>query len=134
MVNKVILIGRIGKDPELKSLTSGTSVVNFSLATTETWKKDGEKQERTTWLNCSAFGKTGEMIAQYFKKGDLIYVEGSIRVDKVEETYYTKIQVNSFSFLPTGKKKESAEASNEEDSSNDVPYQGSKGSDDDLPF
>ena len=74
-MNKVILCGRIGKDPETRFAASGTTVVNLSLATSERYK--GEEQ--TTWHNLVAFGKTGEFIATYFKRGEAILVEGKIQ-------------------------------------------------------
>ncbi len=72
-VNKVILIGNLGQDPEVRFLPSGDPVANFSLATTESWtdKQSGTKQEKTEWHRCAAFGKLAEIIQQYVKKGSL---------------------------------------------------------------
>lgn len=137
-----MLLGRLGKDPETKNISDNLSVTSFSVATSENWKdKEGKKQERTTWLNCVAFGKLGENIAKFFGKGDMIFVEGSIRIETVEKDeetkYYTKIMVSSFSFVGSGKgsaKTEGSGTSQEEDS-NQMPYEGSKNKvDDDLPF
>ncbi len=81
-VNKVILVGRLGKDPEIGSVPSGTAKVKFSLATDEKFTdRNGEKQERTEWHNIVAWGKLGEICGQYLKKGKLVYIEGSIRTD-----------------------------------------------------
>ena len=81
-VNKVILVGRLGKDPEIGSVPSGTVKVKFSLATDEKFTdRNGEKQERTEWHNIVAWGKLGEICGQYLKKGKLVYIEGSIRTD-----------------------------------------------------
>ena len=85
-VNKVILVGRLGKDPELRSIPSGTSVAKFSLATDERFTdKSGEKQDRTEWHNIVAWGKLGEICGQYLRKGKLVYIEGSIRTDSWDD-------------------------------------------------
>ena len=85
MVNKVILVGRIGKDPEKHQLESGI-VVNFSLATNEKWKdKQGEKQESVEWHNCKAFGSLADIINTHVKQGDLIYVEGKVKTRSYEQ-------------------------------------------------
>ena len=82
-VNKAILIGRVGRDPESRFLASGEAVCNFSIATSEQWKdKNGEKQEATEWHRISFFGKVAEVCAQYLKKGSTVYIEGSIRTRK----------------------------------------------------
>jgi len=86
MINKVILVGRLGKDPEVRSTPSGTSVAKFSLATDERFTdKNGEKQERTEWHNVVAWGKLGEICGQYLKKGKLVFIEGSIRTDSWDD-------------------------------------------------
>ena len=84
-LNKVQLIGRVGQDPEYKATQSGTAVVNFSIATTEKWKKDGQQQEKTEWHDCCCFGKLADIINSYVKKGSLIYVEGSLETQKWED-------------------------------------------------
>ena len=85
-VNKVILVGRLGKDPEIRSTPNGTTVCKFSLATDERWTdKSGEKQERTEWHNIVAWGKLGEICGQYLRKGKLIYIDGSIRTDSWDD-------------------------------------------------
>jgi len=85
-VNKVILVGRLGKDPEVKSTPSGTTVTKFSIATDEKFTdKSGEKQERTEWHNIVAWAKLGEICGQYLRKGKLVYIEGSLRTDSWED-------------------------------------------------
>ena len=85
-VNKVILIGNLGKDPEIRYAASGTPVCRFSLATNETWKdKAGNAQEHTEWHSIVAFGRLGEICGEYLRKGQLCYVEGTIRSGKYEE-------------------------------------------------
>ena len=86
MINKVILVGRLGKDPEIRSTPGGTSVAKFTIATDERYTdKSGEKQERTEWHNITAWGKLGEICGQYLKKGKLVYIEGSIRTDSWDD-------------------------------------------------
>jgi single-strand DNA-binding protein len=84
-VNKVILIGRLGRDPELRYTADGTPVATFTLATTETRKnKDGTKSERTEWHRIVAWRKLGEISGEYLKKGRLVYIEGSIQSREYE--------------------------------------------------
>jgi single-strand DNA-binding protein len=105
-INKVILVGRLGKDPEIRSVPSGTSVAKFTLATDEKFTdRSGEKQERTEWHNIVAWGKLAEICGQYLKKGKLIYIEGSIRTDSWDDKesgqkrYRTEIIANSMQML-----------------------------------
>src|SRR3954447_131108 len=82
-VNKVVLIGNLGRDPEVRYLPSGDPVANFSLATTESWKdKSGQKKEDTQWHQVEVFGKTAEIVRDYCTKGKQVYIEGSIRYDE----------------------------------------------------
>lgn len=79
MVNKAILVGRLGRDPETRYTGGGTAVANFSIATSEKFKdKNGEKQEKTEWHKITAWGKLAEICQQYLKKGALVYIEGTI--------------------------------------------------------
>jgi single-strand DNA-binding protein len=105
-VNKVILLGNVGKDPEVKFLPSGQPVANFSVATSDRYKdKAGEFQERTEWHNIVAFGKLAEIIRDYVKKGSKLYVEGSLRTsswdDKTDgkKRYKTEIVLAELSLL-----------------------------------
>src|SRR5574340_280924 len=85
-VNKVIILGRLGKDPETRYMTNGEAVTNFSIATSETWKdKSGEKQEKVEWHNITAYRKLGEIIGEYVKKGSLIYIEGKLQTRKWQD-------------------------------------------------
>ena len=82
-VNRVILIGNLGHDPEMRYMPSGDAVASFSIATTETWKdKNGQKQEQTEWHRISMFGKQAEVAGQYLKKGSSVYIEGRIQTRK----------------------------------------------------
>ncbi len=85
-VNKVILIGNLGADPEMRYLPSGEAVANLRIATTENWKdKNGDKQEATEWHRVSFFGRQAEVCGQYLKKGSSVYIEGSIRTRKWQD-------------------------------------------------
>jgi len=86
-VNKVILIGNLGKDPEVRYMPSGGAVVNITLATSDTWKDktSGEAKERTEWHNVVFFNKLAEIVGQYLKKGSRMYVEGSLRTRKWQD-------------------------------------------------
>lgn len=85
-VNKVILIGRLGKDPEIRSTPQGTTVAKFTIATDERFTdRSGEKQERTEWHNIVAWSKLAEICGQYLKKGKLVYIEGSLRTDSWDD-------------------------------------------------
>lgn len=85
-VNKVILIGNLGADPETRYLPSGDAVTNIRIATTENWKdKSGEKQEHTEWHRISFFGRQAEVAGEYLKKGSPVYIEGRIRTRKWQD-------------------------------------------------
>ncbi len=85
-VNKVMLIGNLGKDPELKYMPSGKAVCNFSIATTESWKDDsGNKKENTEWHNICTFGKLAEICGQYLRTGSKVYIEGRLKTRRWED-------------------------------------------------
>ncbi|MFA7494979.1 MAG: single-stranded DNA-binding protein [Acidithiobacillus sp.] len=96
-VNKVILLGHLGKDPEMRYQPSGGAIANFSIATSETFKdKDGNKQERTEWHRVALFGRTAEIAGEYLRKGSMAYVEGRLQTRKWtdkegQERYTTEI-------------------------------------------
>ena len=83
-VNKVVLVGNLGKDPEMRYTQNGGAVANFSIATTEGWKnkQTGEYENKSEWHNIVVFGKFGEMVGQYLKKGAKVYVEGKLQTNK----------------------------------------------------
>ena len=85
-VNKVILVGNLGRDPETRYMPDGGAITNISIATTSTWKdKSGEKQEATEWHRISFFGKLAEIAGEYLKKGSQVYVEGKLRTRKWQD-------------------------------------------------
>ncbi|HEY4554905.1 MAG TPA: single-stranded DNA-binding protein [Lysobacter sp.] len=107
-VNKVILVGNLGNDPEVKYTQGGMAVTTLSLATTSVRKdKDGNQQERTEWHRVKLFGKLGEIAGEYLKKGRQVYIEGSIRYDKFTgadgvEKYFTDIVADEMQMLGGG--------------------------------
>jgi len=105
-INKVILVGTCGKDPETRYMPSGKAVTNMSIATSEAWKdkKTGEKQESTEWHNLTFFDRLGEIAGEYLKKGSQIYVEGKLKTEKWQDKsgndrYTTKIICNELQML-----------------------------------
>ncbi len=104
-VNKVILIGHLGKDPEVRYMPNGEAVANVSIATSENWKdKSGEKQERTEWHNLVFYKRLAEIVGEYLKKGSQIYVEGRLQTRKWQtkegqDRYTTEIIVNEMNML-----------------------------------
>ena len=105
-INKVILLGRLGKDPEVKYTPSGTPVAKFTIATNDRFKdKEGQWQDRTEWHNVTAWARTAEIAGEYLKKGNQVYVEGSLRThswdDKTtgQKKYMTEIVVNDLVLL-----------------------------------
>ena len=105
-INKAILIGNLGKDPEVRYMPNGDAVANFTIATSESWKdkNTGEKQEKTEWHRCVAFRKTAEIISKYVTKGSKIYVEGKIQTRKWQgqdgqDKYTTEIVVRDLQML-----------------------------------
>lgn len=105
-VNKVIVVGNLGKDPEVRYTPGGSAVANVTIATSEQWKdkNTGEKQERTEWHNVTFFGRLAEIVGEYLKKGAQVYVEGSLRTEKWQDKngndrYTTKIIANEMQML-----------------------------------
>lgn len=110
-VNKVQLIGRLGKAPELRYTSTSAAVCIFSLATHEVWRdKSGEKQESLEWHNITVWGKVGENCHKYLTKGSLVYLEGSIKTDTYDKNgvkmYTTKIVARDVKFLDTKSKEQ----------------------------
>ena len=137
MVNKVILIGNLGADPEIRYTQSGAAVANLRLATTETWKKDGEKEELTEWHRVVTFGRLAEICGEYLSKGSKIYIEGRIQTRKWEDRdgntrYTTEIVAREMKMLSpkgAGGQGQGGEYGQEEPPVPDTPPMG-----DDVPF
>jgi single-strand DNA-binding protein len=105
-INKVIIVGNLGADPETRAMPSGSTVANLRIATTENWKdkQTGENQERTEWHRVVLFGRLGEIAAEYLRKGSQVYIEGSLRTRKWQdkqgnERYSTEIVANEMQML-----------------------------------
>ncbi len=148
-VNKVILLGNVGKDPEIKATASGTVVATFSIATSERFKdKTGNWQDRTEWHNLVAYQRTAEIIRDYVKKGNKLYVEGRLQTsswdDKTtgQKKYKTEIIVNDLSLLSGrgeggesgGGYSKSNTASFDQRGPTDDYSQSTEITDDDIPF
>ncbi len=105
-VNKVILIGNLGADPETRSMPSGMTVANIRIATSESWKdkQSGEQKERTEWHNVALFGRLGEIAGEYLRKGAQVYIEGSLRTRKWQDKegrdrYTTEVIANDMQMI-----------------------------------
>lgn len=137
-MNKVILLGNLGQDPELKYLPNGNGVANLSLATSESWTdKNGQKQEKVEWHRIIVFGKMAEVCAQYLSKGSTILVEGKLQTRNWEDKqtqkkmYITEIIANNVQFVG-GKPKQSQNNQQQQQQQNNQPPQNF--ANDDIPF
>lgn len=146
-VNKAILVGRLGKDPELRYTPNGRAVASFPMATDRRWKsQDGQQQSETTWHNIVAWGRQAEVINEYMSKGRQLYIEGRISNRSYDDKegnkrYYSEVVVENFTFLGDrgdsgggGGRASSGAASAPPDESQAPPPQGEASDDDDLPF
>ena len=143
-INKVILLGNVGQQPEVRSLQGGQRVASFRLATSERYKsKDGEMNELTEWHSCTAWGQQAELIEKYIGKGSRIYLEGKLRTrsyqDKSGATrYVTEVIVDRIEFCGGGARQESqpAAGTGTRATTDRVPdaRPGNEGEEDDLPF
>ena len=103
-LNRVQLIGNLGKDPDARFTPTGKQVVKFSLAVSNRWKKDGEVREATEWVNIEAWGRLAEICNKYLHKGSLVYIEGRLKTDKYvddhgENRYFTKVVIQQMQML-----------------------------------
>ena len=134
-VNKVILIGHLGKDPEVRTFENGSKKVTFPLATSETYKdKDGNRKELTEWHNVVCWRNLADIAEKFLRKGRLLYVEGRLRTRTWEDAngakhYFTDIEASGFTMLggkdddkPTGKQVEQAEPVSFVDNGSDLPF------------
>ncbi len=140
-INKVILIGRLGKDPELRYTTSGQPVANFTIATTEVRNsKDGDKQEYTEWHRIVAWGRLAEICGEYLTKGKMVYIEGALRTRSWDDKqgskrWTTEIVSQTMQILsPAGDKGGTDDRTDSEIPEDFNVDDDSFGSDDDVPF
>jgi single-strand DNA-binding protein len=141
-INKAIIVGNLGGDPEVRTTGNGTSIATFTVATSESWtdKQSGEKQERTEWHRIKAFGRLAEICGEYLKKGRQVYIEGQIRTDKYTdkqgvEKYSTDIIANEMQMLggnEGGSRPAQDRPAQRQESPKSAPAGGFE--DDDLPF
>jgi single-strand DNA-binding protein len=152
-INKVILVGHLGKDPEVRHLDGGVTVASFPLATSETYNKDGRKIEQTEWHNIVMWRGLADIASKYLQKGKLVYIEGKLRTRSFEDKeghkkYTTEVVAENFTMLGRksdfeGQGENNHQKTHEENGaghSNDIvvkedqPMNYEKGTDDDLPF
>ena len=131
-INKVILVGNLGRDPEVGALQNGDRVVRLSIATSEKWKdkSSGEPRERTEWHRVVMYGKMAETASEYMKKGQMVYVEGRLQTNEWEDQNQvkrktTEIRCDNFTML--GRRSDSTQGST-------APNNKTEDQDDDLPF
>jgi single-strand DNA-binding protein len=141
-VNKVIVVGNLGSDPDTRYMPSGSAVTNLSIATSESWKdkQSGEQKERTEWHKVAMFGKLAEIAAEYLRKGSQVYIEGKLRTRKWQDKegkdrWTTEIVADEMQMLG-GRSGGGAPAANESQGSSAPPpsSSGSGDFDDDIPF
>ena len=141
-VNKVILVGNLGKDPEVRYMPNGNAVANITLATTESWKDktSGEQQEKTEWHRIVMFRRLGEIAGEYLKKGSQVYIEGKLQTRKWQDNtgndrYTTEIVANEMQMLGGRGGGGSASFSQDSAPAQSAPQPAAAGEfDDDIPF
>ena len=151
-INKVILLGHLGRDPELKYMTNGNAVANMTIATSESWKdkNTGQQQDRTEWHRVVIFGKLAEITGQYLKKGSLVYIEGQLQTRKWtdqsgQDRYTTEVVVNMQGTMQMLDRKTAPGENGDYQMNQDVPaeqpqsnqqtpHQSFDDFDDDIPF
>jgi single-strand DNA-binding protein len=141
-INKVILIGHLGQDPEVKYMPSGSAVANVSIATTESWKdkNTGEKQDRTEWHKVVFFARLAEIVGEYLRKGSQVYVEGRLQTRKWQDKnghdrYSTEIIANEMQMLGSPRNSGSGGGDHGAESHATASSSGrDEGFDDDIPF
>ncbi len=140
-VNKVILIGRLGRDPEIRYFQDGTAVANFSMATSEEWKdkETGEKRERTEWHRIVAFRRLGEICGEYLSKGKQVYIEGKLQTREWQDKegnqrYTTEIVASGMQMLGTKDSSNNARTANDYQAQTTSAPPAPETKDDDIPF
>ena len=142
-VNKVIIVGRLGADPEVKAIGSGSTVARLNIATSESWVKDGQRQERTEWHRVTVWGKLAEICGKHLSKGRQVYVEGKLQTRQWEDQqgakrYTTEIVASTVQFLGSaGAERSSSQPSGSDDFGGgfqDFGPEPSFNSNDEIPF
>ncbi|MBE8221561.1 MAG: single-stranded DNA-binding protein [Bdellovibrionales bacterium] len=137
-LNKAMIIGRLGGNPEIKTISAGNTVANFSVATSENWTKDGEKKERTEWHKIVVWGKMADICGKYLSKGSSVYIEGRIQTRSWEDKdgqkrYTTEINANRVQFLDT-KKSQSDSTSTDDNFAPAVTSEPQFNAGEEIPF
>jgi hypothetical protein len=133
MLNKVILIGRLGKDPEVRHMPNGEAVCNFSVATSESWKdSNGQKQERSEWYNITMYRRLAEIAGQYLKKGSQVYLEGRIQSRKYTDK--NGIERTAYDIIANNMKMLGGNSQATQEQPKQVPAAPVEDIDDDVPF
>lgn len=139
-INKVIIIGNLGQDPDTRYMPSGAAVTNLRVATNETWKdkQTGEQKDRTEWHSVAMFGRLAEIAAEYLRKGSQVYIEGKLRTRKWQDKqgndrYTTEIIADEMQMLG-GRSGAGAPAMSDTDDSRPPPRAAADDFDDDIPF
>ena len=140
-VNRVILVGRIGQDPEVRYTNNQSAVVTLSLATSESWKdkNTGEREERTEWHRVVCFNKLAEIAGQYVKKGSQIYIEGSLKTRKWadnqgQDRYTTEVMASNLQMLDSRQQSQDMATSQDPVQSSSPQSQQESSFEDDIPF
>jgi single-strand DNA-binding protein len=143
-INKVILVGNLGQDPEVRYMPNGNAVANFNVATSETWKdkQTGESRDRTEWHRVVVFGKLAEIAGEYLKKGIQVYIEGQLQTRKWQDQsgqdrYTTEVVINPIggTLQILGSRNESSQSANNTSSAPAAPQvEPPMDFDDDIPF
>lgn len=130
-LNRVQLIGRLGRDPESKFTPTGKKVTHFSLAVSQRWKANGESKEYTEWVNIEAWGRLGEVCQEYLRKGSLVFLEGRLKTEKYEDRdgdtkFFTKVVTQFIQFLSGNRAGDSlleqGSAIGEEELESEIPF------------
>ncbi|WP_413578340.1 single-stranded DNA-binding protein [Bdellovibrio sp. HCB290] len=143
-VNKVIIVGRLGADPEVKAIGSGSTVARLNIATSESWVKDGQRQEKTEWHRVTVWGKLAEICGKHLAKGRQVYVEGKLQTRSWEDQqgqkrYATEIVANTVQFLgaagaDAGSRSNNNSGGGDDFNFNDFGPEPSFNSNDEIPF
>lgn len=136
-INKVILVGHLGKDPEVRYLDGGVTVASFPLATSETYNKDGRKVEQTEWHNIVMWRGLADVASKYLQKGKLVYIEGKLRTRHFEDKagnkkYTTEIVAENFTLLGRKSDFDNGQPDSASGKEEEIEYKADEG--DDLPF
>ncbi|MBJ80969.1 MAG: single-stranded DNA-binding protein [Myxococcales bacterium] len=139
-VNKVILVGNLGADPEIRYTPSGAAVANFRIATTESWKdSEGQRQDRTEWHRIVVWGRLAELCGEYLAKGRMVYVEGKLQTRQWDDRdgnkrYTTEVQAREVTFLGGRGDANASGGGNQGSGNKDFDYGPPPMDDDDVPF